>query len=302
MLINRSVTVFKDDMQAVASDDHPDTMTSIIPNNLYRLRDQGSLCKAFGIKLVPSAAVVQIAQQSGFDALFIDLEHSTLSINDASQLCTAGLLAGITPFVRVPYQCGDGFVQRVLDGGAMGVVFPHNVRGGVTDEAIAAAMISKYPPAGKRSMTGQLPQFNMVPHPASKVIGEANESGSTVFVMIETKDGVENVEQIASVDGVDVLLVGSNDLSIELGTPGIASPGQFFGNGNDVFRNALERVSRACKKHGKIMGLAGIYDRPDVHEWAVQELGVGFILGQQDMGLITKGARQCVEALKEVSR
>jgi 2-keto-3-deoxy-L-rhamnonate aldolase RhmA len=85
----------------------------------------GSVTQAFGIKLVPSAAVVQVAQQSGFDALFIDLEHSTLSINDASQLCTAGLLAGITPFVRVPYQCGDGFVQRVLDGGAMGVVFPH---------------------------------------------------------------------------------------------------------------------------------------------------------------------------------
>ncbi len=81
--------------------------------------------QAFGIKFVPSAAVVQIAQQSGFDALFIDLEHSTLSIHDASQLCMAGLLAGITPFVRVPYQCGDGFVQRVLDGGAMGVVFPH---------------------------------------------------------------------------------------------------------------------------------------------------------------------------------
>lgn len=70
-------------------------------------------------------AVVQIAQQAGFDALFIDLEHSTLSIHDASQLCTTALLAGVTPFVRVPHQCGNGLVQRVLDGGAMGVIFPH---------------------------------------------------------------------------------------------------------------------------------------------------------------------------------
>lgn len=70
-------------------------------------------------------AVVQLAQNGGFDALFIDLEHSTLSINDASQHCTAALQLGITPFVRVPYQCGNGFVQRVMDGGAMGVVFPH---------------------------------------------------------------------------------------------------------------------------------------------------------------------------------
>jgi len=66
-----------------------------------------------------------MAAAAGFDALFIDLEHSALSVNDASQLCTTGLLAGVTPFVRVPYQCGDGMIQRVLDGGAMGVVFPH---------------------------------------------------------------------------------------------------------------------------------------------------------------------------------
>lgn len=81
--------------------------------------------QAFGIRLVTNPAVVQLAKNGGFDAIFIDLEHSTLSIDDASQHCTAALYAGLTPFVRVPYQCGNGFVQRVLDGGAMGVVFPH---------------------------------------------------------------------------------------------------------------------------------------------------------------------------------
>lgn len=69
--------------------------------------------------------MVQLAANGGYDSLFIDLEHSTLSVDDSSRLSMAGLYAGITPFVRVPYQCGDGFVQRVLDGGAMGVVFPH---------------------------------------------------------------------------------------------------------------------------------------------------------------------------------
>ena len=77
------------------------------------------------MRLVTNTQVVQLAANAGFDALFIDLEHSTLSINDASSLCCAGLLGGITPFVRVPYQCGNGMVQKVLDGGAMGVVFPH---------------------------------------------------------------------------------------------------------------------------------------------------------------------------------
>lgn len=69
--------------------------------------------------------MVQLAKNASFDSLFIDLEHSTLSIDDASKLSCAGLLGGITPFVRVPHQCGNGFVQRVLDGGAMGIIFPH---------------------------------------------------------------------------------------------------------------------------------------------------------------------------------
>lgn len=75
--------------------------------------------------MVTNPQVVQLARNAGFDALFIDLEHSTLSITEASHLCSAGLQCGITPFVRVPYRCGDGFVQRVLDGGAMGAIFPH---------------------------------------------------------------------------------------------------------------------------------------------------------------------------------
>lgn len=70
-------------------------------------------------------SIVQLAYNAGFDAVFIDLEHSTLSIDDASRHSMFATVLGITPFVRVPYQCGNGFVQRVLDGGAMGVVFPH---------------------------------------------------------------------------------------------------------------------------------------------------------------------------------
>lgn len=69
--------------------------------------------------------IVSIAVNAGYDCLFIDLEHTTLSLRDASQICITALATEITPFVRVPYQCGRGFVQRVLDMGAMGVIFPH---------------------------------------------------------------------------------------------------------------------------------------------------------------------------------
>lgn len=68
---------------------------------------------------------MQLAKANGYHSLFIELEHSVLSEQDANILCTTALLASVTPFVRVPFQCGDGFVQRVLDAGAMGIIFPH---------------------------------------------------------------------------------------------------------------------------------------------------------------------------------
>lgn len=98
---------------------------SLYFNNLETSVASNKLCKAFGIKVSTNAQVVQLAANAHFDSLFIDLEHAWLSLNEARNLCHVGLLAGITPFVRVPYQCGDGFVQRVLDGGAMGIIFPH---------------------------------------------------------------------------------------------------------------------------------------------------------------------------------
>ena len=83
------------------------------------------LNKALGAKVFANNELVILAKTAGYDILFIDLEHSAFSISDARILCSSSLLAGITPFVRVPYQCGNGYVQQVLDGGAMGIVFPH---------------------------------------------------------------------------------------------------------------------------------------------------------------------------------
>lgn len=100
-------------------------MNAIAYNNVVACMKAGKVCKLFGIRLTTNTQIVQLAKNAGFDALFIEMEHSSLSLAETSNLCMAGLQTGITPLVRVPYQCGNGFVQRVLDGGAMGVIFPH---------------------------------------------------------------------------------------------------------------------------------------------------------------------------------
>ncbi|KAH6695377.1 Pyruvate/Phosphoenolpyruvate kinase-like domain-containing protein [Plectosphaerella plurivora] len=259
-------------------------------NNLQLRATAGQVCRALGVRLVTNPQVAQLAKNAGFDSVFIDLEHSSLSIDDAGNISNAALSIGITPFVRVPYQCGNGFVQKVMDAGAMGVIFPHVSN---PSEARAAVSISKYPPMGSRSMTGSLPVFSLLPTESTVVIEESNASASSVIVMIESREAVEQAEEIAAVPGVDVLLVGSNDLAIELGVPG--------GFRTEVFRSALETVSKACKKNGKIMGLAGIYDQQDIHEWAINTLGVRYMLCQQDSGLIFGAGKKCIAAIPPVS-
>lgn len=155
-----------------------------------------------------------------------------------------------------------------------------------------AVSISKYPPQGVRSMTGQLPVFELKPTPAATIVSETNARGSSVILMIETRESIDKVEEIAAVEGVDVLLIGSNDLAIELGVPGDFA--------SKEYRDALEKVSAACKKHGKVFGLAGVYDAPELQSWALNDLGARFILGQQDSGLLAGGAKKCVGAIDAV--
>lgn len=163
-----------------------------------------------------------------------------------------------------------------------------------TEDGLAAVSICKYPPQGKRSITGQLPLFSLKATPQDTIISETNANGSTVFLMVETKESIENIEDIVSIEGADVILVGSNDLAVELGVPT-----QFK---SPVFREAMETISRACKKYGKIMGLAGIYNNHELHDWAINELGVRFLLGGQDSAILAKGAKETMDAVAKVPK
>ncbi|KAF9891061.1 hypothetical protein FE257_004996 [Aspergillus nanangensis] len=237
-------------------------MTLTSTNNLAVLASEDKVCKTLGIKFITSPEIVYIARNAGFDALFIDLEHSSLSIQAASQLCTAALTINMSPFVRVPGHSGSGFIQRVLDCGAQGVIFPHV---DTADQARTAVSMSKYPPLGKRSVTGMLPHVGFRSASIEEVSRVGNAQLSTVIVMVESPHAVSNADAIAAVEGVDVVLIGTNDLSIELGIPG-----QFD---HPTFAEAVQTIATAVRKHGKILGVAGIYNRSDILEDYVRRLG-----------------------------
>ncbi|PSR84131.1 hypothetical protein BD289DRAFT_453499 [Coniella lustricola] len=240
----------------------------------------GRLCKALGIRLVTNPLVVQLARNAGFDALFIDLEHSTFSLADASAIACAGLLSGLLPYARLPYQCGMGYVQQVLDGGAIGVIFPHVV---TAADARAAVDACKFPPVGRRSLWGQQPALGLRQTPLPKLIDICNARGSSVVVMIETVESIDNIDAIADVEGVDMLLVGCLDLSTDMGSPGLTETKEF--------RMALETVGRACRRRGKTMGIAGLYNNPKLHDWAINELGVLTRYSQEPIAVIGMACR-----------
>lgn len=119
-----------------------------------------------------------------------------------------------------------------------------------------------------------------------------NQFGSQCFIMIETVDALNNVDDIAALPGCDVLLVGSQDLATEIDTiPDWDHPN---------FWNALQAVGKAAKKYGKLIGIAGLYHRPDILERVINELGARWIVGAHDVGLLSSGGRANSDLLRSL--
>lgn len=257
----------------------------VIENAMKRKLEAGGLAIAINLVLTRLVSAGAIAKECGYDWIFVDMEHSTMDLDTASQICLAALPTGVTPIARVPSH--DGFhAARILDGGAMGVVVPH-----VNTAARAKGIVDncKYPPVGHRSLAGPLPQLGFEVMPSGKATEILNEN-TLVIVMLETPEAIENAESIAAVSGVDALLIGSNDLAAEIGIPG-----QF---GHERIEAAYATMTAACRKHGKFAGMGGIYDHALMEKYI--NMGVRFVLGGSDTALLMSAAKQRAAFLRSI--
>ncbi len=250
---------------------------SAVPNHALRRLREGKLAIGLGVRNARTVDIAQIAKTAGFDWLFIDCEHSSMDLDTAAQIASAALGVGISGMVRVP-----GFehwhASRILDSGAQGIVFPHV---DTRQDAERLAAICRFPPRGKRSMGGGLQHTGYLNLPIAETARMVNEE-TMVVVMIETPQAVANADEIASVPGVDALLIGTNDLCFEMGIPG-----QF----NDPkVKDAYTRVIAACRRHGKFPGMGGMYT-PDLLERHVN-MGVQLILSGSDFSLLLQAGTQ----------
>ncbi len=248
--------------------------------------EAGELSLGIGVRQARSVDVGRIMKTCGYDWLFIDMEHCSMSVDDTVQISIAASDAGIAPIVRVP-----GFqhfhATRVLDGGALGVVFPH-----VDTAETASELVSfcRYPPHGHRSVVGALPQIDFRALPLSDVTQAINDA-ILVVVMLESPEAIDRVEEIAAVRGVDVLLVGTGDLCMEMGIPGQV-------DSKKVVR-AYEKVIAACHTHGKYPGLGGVY-KPELMERYIG-MGMRFILSSNDLAMMMEASMNRASFLRNLN-
>lgn len=249
----------------------------LVQNHVRRRLAEGGLALGFGVHHLRGAAAGMIAQASGFDWLFIDMEHGAMSVDDASRIAVAALGQGVTPLVRI---CKDALHEgtRCLDNGAMGVVVPHV---DTAEEAQAVVRAYRFPPGGERSWGGLPFAYGFAPPDPAAAQAELNAE-ILVVVMIETPRAVANAEAIAAVPGVDVLMFGTSDLTATMGIPGQI--------GHPDVRAAYAKVGAACAAQGKVMGMGGVYDQKVAPDYIA--LGARFILGGNDHGLLMAGAAQ----------
>jgi 2-keto-3-deoxy-L-rhamnonate aldolase RhmA len=259
----------------------------IASNHARQRLVQGDVALGFGVHHLRGSSVGLLAAAAGYDWLFIDMEHGAMSVQEATQIAIAALGQGITPIVRV---CRDAVFEgtRALDNGAMGVVVPH-----VDTEAEAREIAAAYrfPPAGTRSWGG--PPFAYAMRlPATATAMEELNREILVACMIETPAAVANAADIAAVPGVDVLLIGTSDLTAAMGISGQIGH-------RDVYA-AYEKVGAACQAHGKVLGMGGVYD--EEHAAAYIRLGARFVLGGSDHALLMAGASARAGFLRGLSK
>ncbi len=250
---------------------------NILSNPCKERMRAGGVSLGMIVRLARSGDVARVAKTTGHDFIFIDGQHALFSIETIGHIAQTALAIGVAPLVRVR-SCDDPSTSLILDNGATGIVFPDVSSDADARRAVAAC---KFPPVGKRSVGGGLPNFDFRPVPLAQALPALNDS-TLVVCMIETVEGLANVEAIAAVDGVDVLHVGCNDLLTAMGLPG-----QF---GCPEIVAAIERVIAAAKKHGKFAGLGG--ERDMERQLAFIKSGVRFVTTQTDMGFLMAAASQ----------
>lgn len=249
--------------------------------NLKEKIKSGAVVHGCWINLA-STVSTEIVGNAGFDWLLLDLEHGAGDVAIMYQQLQVLSGSPSTPIVRTD-DLSRPKVQRILDAGATGIMFPQIQSSAQAEEAIS---MMYYPPRGTRGMAKMVRATQFGRAAAEYISGV--ENNLVGIIQIETVEALQNIDRIAATEGVDVLFVGPNDLSLSLG---------IFGQLNHPhYQEAINNVAKAGKKYNKAIGVL----LQDVNEYEMYyELGYRFLACGADGAFVRKGAEELVKALKE---
>ena len=230
---------------------------------------------------IPSTWSAEIMANAGWDSITIDMQHGMHSMESAIQLIQAISTTKTVPLARVNWN-EPGSIMRLLDAGAYGVICPMiNTR----EECEAFVGACRYPPHGYRSLG---------PTRARLVLGDdyADQANNEVLTiaMVETKEALMNIEAIASVDGLDMIFVGTSDLRLSL--TGKITPDD---NDSEVDR-ALDTVISVCQKHNL---LAGLFTTSPEYASRMIQIGFRFVTVKTDTMILHEYAKQLVQQTRK---
>jgi 2-keto-3-deoxy-L-rhamnonate aldolase RhmA len=256
------------------SQDNPYTVSNPFRSRIL----SGEVCAVMSVKLVLKNEMAMLCKMAGIHGIFIDMEHSTQDLHTVAQLILACTYTGVSPIVRAPSKAPEN-ISRLLDAGAAAVVIPHVDTVAEVKSLVRAA---KYAPLGDRGCTNNQPILNFQKVPTLKQ-NELLNRETMLIPMIETPAAVELVDEYLAIEGVDGILIGSNDLCTDLGIPG-----QYD---NPLYQDAVTKIIAAGKKAGKPIGIGGIGPRLDLLE-KFFTMGASWSLSGADLAMLQSGMQK----------
>jgi 2-dehydro-3-deoxyglucarate aldolase/4-hydroxy-2-oxoheptanedioate aldolase len=255
------------------------------PNRLKQVQSEGRIPIGHMVLEFGTRGVAQMLEVAGLDFVVIDMEHTGFSAANVADLIAWFKATTVAPFVRVP-QLLHHFVARSLDAGALGIMVPNVVSGAQARALVDAA---KYAPLGKRGVILGEAHTHFKSVDPSEFMAFSNQN-TTLICQIESREGLDNLDEIAATPGVDVLWIGHFDLTQSLGIPG-----QFH---NQLFLDAAKRVIETARKHG--LG-AGIQPNSlaQAQEWI--ELGFDVISYSGDLYVYLDAMTRAVADVRRVA-
>jgi 4-hydroxy-2-oxoheptanedioate aldolase len=257
----------------------------VAPNRTKQKLEAGGLVLGLGVRQFRSVEIGMIARAAGFDFLFLDQEHGTMDLSTAAEISVAALGQGITPIARVASH-EPRAVAPLLDSGTQGIAYPHVES---AEDARRIVTIQKFPPLGTRSISRTTAWSAFEPMPIDVLTRDVNDHTLTV-VMLESGHAIERADEIAAIDGIDVLLIGTSDLCIDLGIPGA------FGDAR--IAQAYQTVVGACRKHRKHPGVSGVRDLELCGRYI--DIGARFVLVTSDVPLLLEAGMARTKPFRDI--